>query len=74
VRRIQIYIDEPLDDALEAEARRRGLSKAALIRASVGRDLLPSAATADDPWRALTGWLDDDPIDDIDAVIYGPAR
>jgi hypothetical protein len=25
-----------------------------------------------DPWGALTGWLDDEPVDDIDEAIYGP--
>ncbi len=72
VRRIQIHIDEALDAAAAAEAARRGISKAALIRASIAREVRPAAPPPDDPWDAMTGWLDDDPVDDIDAVIYGP--
>ncbi len=73
MRRIQIHIDEKLDDAAAAEAARRGISKAALIRASLAREVAP-AAPDDDPWGALIGWRDDDPVDDIDEVVYGPAK
>jgi hypothetical protein len=27
----------------------------------------------DDPWLDLTGWLDDEPVDDIDEAIHGPS-
>jgi ribbon-helix-helix CopG family protein len=74
VRRIQIHIDEALDDAAEAEAARRGLSKAALIRASLARELALDERSARDPWQALTGWLDDGPVEDLDAVIYDGTR
>ena len=70
MRRIQIHIDEALDDAAEAEAARRGLSKAALIRASLARELAVEEQSSRDPWQALTGWLDDGPVEDLDAVIY----
>ncbi len=70
MRRLQIYMDESLDDRLDAEAARRGLSKAALIRDAVARDLGLAPAT-EDPWEALIGSLDDDPVDDIDELIYG---
>jgi hypothetical protein len=72
VRRIQIYIDELLDDSLETEARRQGTSKAALIRRAVAREVGTSVPSVTDPWEALSGWLDDEPVDDIDLVIYGP--
>src|SRR6202158_4045933 len=74
VRRIQIHIDEALDDSAEVEAARRGLSKAALIRASLARALAIEARPDADPWQALTGWLDDGQIKDLDAVIYDQDR
>jgi len=74
MRRIQIHIDEALDDAAEAEAARRGLSKAALIRASLAHELAVDERPATDPWEAITGWLDDGPVDDLDAVIYERGR
>jgi Ribbon-helix-helix protein, copG family len=72
MRRIQIHIDETLDAAVKAEAARRGVSKAALIRSCIAREVGAPAPAPDDPWDAMTGWLDDDPVDDIDDVIYGP--
>ena len=72
MRRIQIHIDETLDAAVKAEAARRGVSKAALIRSCIAREVGAPAAAPGDPWDAVTGWLDDDPVDDIDDVIYGP--
>jgi Ribbon-helix-helix protein, copG family len=74
MRRIQIHIDEALDDAAEVEAARRGLSKAALIRASLARELASETRRDADPWRALTGWLEDGQVEDIDAVIYDRVR
>ncbi|MDP9325557.1 MAG: ribbon-helix-helix domain-containing protein [Candidatus Dormibacteraeota bacterium] len=69
MRRVQIYLDDEMDDSLEAEAARRGVSKAALIRAAVGREFKPVQPTKDG-WEALVGWLDLGPVDDIDEVIY----
>jgi hypothetical protein len=74
MRRIQIHIDEALDDAAEVEAARRGLSKAALIRASLARELAGETPPDSDPWQALTGWLDDGQVEDLDAVIYDQDR
>src|SRR5262249_40410499 len=39
VRRIQIHLDEDMDEAAQREASRRGISKAALIRTSLAREL-----------------------------------
>jgi Ribbon-helix-helix protein, copG family len=72
MRRIQIHIDETLDAAVKAEAARRGVSKAALIRSCIAREVGAAAPAPDDPWDAMSGWLDDDPVEDIDDVIYGP--
>jgi hypothetical protein len=76
VRRIQIYIDEPLDHTLEREAKRLGTSKAALIRRAVASEFPDASAPAPDAdgWAALDGFLDTEPVDDIDSVIYGPKR
>lgn len=74
VRRIQIYLDESLDNTLAAEAARRGVSKAALIRGSVSKEFPPASPRAEDAWQSIVGWLDDAPVDDIDDVIYGPSR
>lgn len=71
MRRLQIYIDEALDDRLEAEALRRGKSKAAVIRHAVANHLGPTTPAVDDPWNALVGWLNNEPVDDIDELIYG---
>ncbi len=68
VRRINIYIDEELDDRVEREARRRNMSKAALIRESLLARLGP--AQRDDPLDDLVGMSDAEPVEDIDAVIY----
>jgi hypothetical protein len=57
---------------VKAEAARRGVSKAALIRACIAREVGAKAPSPDDPWDAMIGWLDDDPVDDTDDVIYGP--
>ena len=74
VRRIQIHIEEALDEAAEAEAARRGQSKAAFIRQALARELQVQAPSEADPWAAMTGWLDDGPVEDPDSVVYGRGR
>jgi len=69
VKRLQISIEEDLDDRLAVEAARRGVSKAALIREYV-RDRLGGRLVGVDPMAALIGDIDDD-AGDIDSVIYG---
>lgn len=68
VKRLQIYIDEDLDDALAAEAARKKTSKAALIRELV-RERLGGRARRD-PLDELVGDIDAEP-GDIDEVVYG---
>lgn len=69
VRRLQISIDEDLDEALAIEAARRRISRAALIRELVRQHLRPSRPR--DPFAELIGDIDDD-AGDIDEVVYGP--
>ncbi len=72
MKRVQIHLEEELDRAAAAEAARRGVSKAALIRASLAKELRASPPDADAAWEAMTGWLEDGGVDDVDDVAYGP--
>ncbi len=67
MKRLQIYIDEPLDELLTHRSRREGRSKAALIRDAVRRAY--GEAPANDPFDDWAGGIDDTP-GDIDAVVY----
>ena len=71
MRRIQIYIDEPLDDALARPAERLGTSKAALIRDAVAREYPPDRPTPDqDGLALLDGIFDGGELDtDIAEVV-----
>ncbi|HYZ54981.1 MAG TPA: CopG family transcriptional regulator [Streptosporangiaceae bacterium] len=68
MRRLQISIDEELDEALATEAARRHTSKAAVIR-ELARERLGTREDHD-PMAALIGDIDDD-AGDIDSAIYG---
>jgi Arc/MetJ family transcription regulator len=70
VKRLQISIEVELDDALAAEAARRGVSKAALIREFVRERLVDGRPRARDPLDDLVGASDAEP-GDIDEVVYG---
>lgn len=67
VRRLQISIEPELDEALAAEAARRKMSKAAVIRELVRERL---GARRPDPMASLIGDIDAD-TGDIDSVVYG---
>ncbi len=69
MKRLQISIEEDLDDALAVEAARRKTSKAALIREFV-RERLGGAKSGPDPMAPLIGDIDDE-AGDIDDVVYG---
>ncbi len=70
MRRIQFFLDEDLDDTLEAEAARTGTSKAALIRESIAARFRRAGDTRD-PIDALIGAFDGEAGGDIDDVVYG---
>ena len=66
MKRLQIYIDEELDDALAVRARRAHTSKAALIREAVRRSIGEPEPTVD-PFRDWIGGSDvaSAPIDEV---------
>ena len=69
MKRLQIYIEEELDEALAVRARRARTSKAALIREAVRRSIGEPEATVD-PFRDWIGGSDEDPAP-VDEVVYG---
>ena len=75
VKRLQFTIEEELDDLLALEAYRQRTSKAALIRRYV-RDRLrqkPLPPLEEDPlWKFAGADRDAEPVEDIDAFLYGP--
>lgn len=71
MKRLQIYIEESVDDRLGIEAARRGVSKAAVVREAVSAYLDEDGGTEGDALDDLVGAIDADPIDDIDEVAYG---
>ncbi len=72
VRRLQILMDERLDDALEREARRTKRSKSAIIRELVRERVRPLPPIEQDPLWEMAGVDSCEPIADIDAFLYGP--
>ena len=70
MRRVQIHLEEAVDDALAAEAARRGISKAQLIRDMLDQVMPDTGHGTPDPLDALVGAVDVDPAD-IDDVVYG---
>ena len=73
VKRLQIMIEEELDAELGRQARREGVSKAALIRRYVRDRLRPLPPLEEDPLWELVGMAEDaEPVDDIDEYLYGP--
>ena len=71
MRRIQLYMEPDIDDALTAAAAKRGISRSALMRDAVRALLGTETDELADPLDSLAGRFDVEPSDDIDAVIYG---
>ena len=63
MKRLQIMIEEELDEALGREARRERTSKAALIRRYVGERLRPLPSLESDPLWEIVGAVDGEPDD-----------
>ncbi len=69
MKRLQIYIDEGMDEELARRALQGGTSKAALIRAYVA-ERINAGRSRRDPLDALVGRYDEEP-GAIDQLIYG---
>jgi hypothetical protein len=69
MRRIQLYLDEEVDDALAIEAARQKTSKAALIRTAIADRFGPIADIDHDPLTKLIGSVDAEPAN-VDDVVY----
>ena len=69
MKRLQISIEEDMDDALAIEARVHRTSKAAIIRRLVRDYFDPTPRNENDPLLAMAGSDDYDP-EPIDDVVY----
>jgi hypothetical protein len=69
MKRLQILIEEELDEALERKAREEGTSKAALIRRYVGERLEPLPPLPSDPLARMAGADAFEPAP-VDEVVY----
>lgn len=67
MKRLQIMIDDDLEEALDRRSAEEGVSKAALIRRFVRNALQPLPALDDDPLWAMVGVdaFESDPVDDV---------
>lgn len=70
VKRLQIMIEEELDDELERLAAEESVSKAALIRRYVRERIRPLPPLSADPLAAMVGADDFEP-EPVDDVVYG---
>lgn len=70
MRRIQLYMDEDLDVAIDLEAARSGTSRSDVVRMAVRHWVSQRTDEDPDPIDSLIGALDIEPIDDLDAAIY----
>jgi hypothetical protein len=69
MKRLQILIEDDLEEALDRRSAEEGVSKAALIRRFVRNALKPLPSLEDDPLFAMVGVDDFDPAP-IDDVVY----
>jgi hypothetical protein len=73
MKRLQIMIEEELDEALEQQARKERVSKAALIRRYVRERLRPLPPIEEDPLWDLVGMVESDDefgSMSVDEVVY----
>ncbi|MEO6206679.1 MAG: CopG family transcriptional regulator [Candidatus Limnocylindrales bacterium] len=70
MKRLQLMIEEDLDEALGARALREGTSKAALIRRHMRHALRPIPPLQEDSLWRMAGADSYEPVD-IDEVVYG---
>lgn len=75
MRRIQLYIDADIDDALSAEAARLNVSRSALVREAVRASLGGRFDRAADAVDQIIGRLDIEAGDErIDDAVYELGR
>lgn len=72
MKRLQIMIEEELDEALAHQARKEGTSKAALIRRYVAKHVNSLPPIEEDPIWDLVGFVKGNPDDSasVDDVVY----
>jgi hypothetical protein len=72
MKRLQIMIEEELDEALGRQAQLEGISKAALLRRYARKELPPARPIEDDPLWDLVGMSEGSPDDSVsvDDVVY----
>jgi hypothetical protein len=72
MKRLQIMIDEDLDEALDHQARKERTSKAALIRRFVRERIKPLPSIENDPLWEFFGGSEGSPRDSesVDDVVY----
>ena len=70
MKRLQILIDDDLEQALNRLSAEEGVSKAALIRRVVRQALEPLPPLNDDPLSTMVGVDDFEPAS-IDEIVYG---
>ena len=68
MKRLQITIDEDLDEAVGRIAREEGSSKAAVIRRVLREALIPLPPASNDPLFRLIGSVHAEPADAEDVV------
>ncbi|MPZ88709.1 MAG: ribbon-helix-helix protein, CopG family [Nitriliruptorales bacterium] len=68
MKRLQIYIESEMDEAIAVEAARDGVSKAAIIRRLIAEHAGESRGA--DPIDELVGCFEGEP-GDVDDVVYG---
>ncbi len=75
LKRVQLMLDEELDDALARKARLAGVSRSELVRQVLREKLLPLyPPLEEDPLWGFVGMVEGAPDDSlsVDDVVYGP--
>lgn len=72
MKRLQIMLDDDLYAELSRRAGVEGRSKAAIVRDSLRQTIPPLPPLEEDPLWGMVGASDAEPVDDIDAYLYGP--
>ncbi len=69
MKRLQISIEEDLDEALDRRAAEEGVSKAAIVRRSVRKELEPPPPLEEDALWSFVGAGEFEPAG-VDDVVY----